>query len=212
MRGYAAVVLAGGAARRMGGVDKPAMLVGGRPMRDRVLAAVADAAPRIVVGPGVELPSGVLATREEPAGGGPVAALAAGLAHPGLAEAVEVAVLAADLPLLTSAAVTELRRALAADGALDPAERADGACFRDETGRRQHLCGVWRVGALRRAVATLTDRRGGALAGASMRMLIDGLVVREVSPLGGTASGSGAPPWFDCDTDDDVRRAEEWVK
>ncbi|MEV1145384.1 NTP transferase domain-containing protein, partial [Micromonospora sp. NPDC049799] len=51
MGGYAAVVLAGGAARRMGGTDKPARPVAGRPMRDRVLAAVPDADPRILVGP-----------------------------------------------------------------------------------------------------------------------------------------------------------------
>ncbi|PWU56748.1 hypothetical protein DLE60_25700, partial [Micromonospora globispora] len=42
---YAAVVLTGGAARRMGGVDKPARPVGGRPMLHRVLAAVAAAEP-----------------------------------------------------------------------------------------------------------------------------------------------------------------------
>ncbi|MGW5673394.1 NTP transferase domain-containing protein, partial [Micromonospora sp. NPDC003776] len=47
---YAAVVLSGGAARRMGGVDKPARPVGGRPMLHRVLAAVADADQRLVVG------------------------------------------------------------------------------------------------------------------------------------------------------------------
>lgn len=77
---YAAVVLAGGAARRMGGVDKPALPVGGRPMRDRVLAAVADAAPRVLVGPAGAVPPGVRVTREDPPGGGPVAAAAAGLA------------------------------------------------------------------------------------------------------------------------------------
>ena len=80
MVGLAAVVLTGGAARRMGGVDKPAIPVAGRSMRDRVLTAVASAAPRVVVGPAVDLPPGVLATREEPPGGGPVAATAAGLA------------------------------------------------------------------------------------------------------------------------------------
>ncbi|MYQ48709.1 NTP transferase domain-containing protein, partial [Streptomyces sp. SID4985] len=34
---YDAVVLAGGAARRLGGADKPGVRVGGRPLLDRVL-------------------------------------------------------------------------------------------------------------------------------------------------------------------------------
>ncbi|MEW2443059.1 molybdenum cofactor guanylyltransferase, partial [Micromonospora marina] len=113
MTGYAAIVLAGGAARRMGGVDKPARAVGGRSMLHRVLGAVADADQRIVVGSSGPAPEGVRTTREEPPGGGPVAATAAGLAllDPGT---TTVAVLAADLPLLTTAAVAGLRRALAA--------------------------------------------------------------------------------------------------
>ncbi|MEH1164962.1 NTP transferase domain-containing protein [Micromonospora sp. CPCC 205539] len=198
---YAAVVLAGGAARRMGGVDKPALPVGGRPMRDRVLAAVADAAPRVLVGPTDAVPPGVRLTREDPAGGGPVAAAAAGLAllDPGT---TLVALLAADLPLLTRAAIGELLTHL-----VDEERPADGACFVDANGRRQSLCGVWRVAALRSGLARLTAERGGSLARAPVRALLADLVVREVP-----WSGDGPPPWFDCDTDEDVRRAEEWAR
>ncbi|MFF1746700.1 NTP transferase domain-containing protein, partial [Streptomyces mirabilis] len=46
---YDAVVLAGGAARRLGGADKPGLRVGGRPLLDRVLAACATAATTVVV-------------------------------------------------------------------------------------------------------------------------------------------------------------------
>ncbi|MBO0869424.1 MAG: NTP transferase domain-containing protein, partial [Micromonosporaceae bacterium] len=61
--GYAAVILAGGAGRRLGGLAKPALTVGGTRMVDRVLAAVADAGPRVVVAPGdLPLPAGVLRT------------------------------------------------------------------------------------------------------------------------------------------------------
>src|SRR5690349_16484199 len=80
--GYAAIVLAGGGGRRLGGAAKPTLEVAGVPMLARVLDAVADASTRVVVGPdGLAglLPDGVLLTREEPAGGGPVAALWAGL-------------------------------------------------------------------------------------------------------------------------------------
>ncbi|MFG2056271.1 molybdenum cofactor guanylyltransferase [Micromonospora sp. NPDC048930] len=196
---YAAVVLSGGAARRMGGVDKPARPIGGRPMLHRVLAAVADAAPRIVVGPAGPVPEGVRVTREDPPGGGPVAATAAGLAllDP---TTTTVALLAADLPLLTPAAVAALL------GALD-GSTADGACYLDGDGRRQQLCGVWRIAALRAAVDRLAAERGGTVDGAPVRRLLAGMAVREVS-----WSGSGPPPWFDCDTDEDVRRAEEWTR
>ncbi|WNM42009.1 molybdenum cofactor guanylyltransferase [Micromonospora halotolerans] len=199
MTAYAAVVLSGGAARRMGGVDKPARPVGGRPMLHRVLAAVADAGERIVVGPAGPVPEGVRVTREEPPGGGPVAGTAAGLAllDPGTST---VALLAADLPLLTPAAVAELRSAL--DGSA-----AGVACYVDDGGRRQQLCAVWRVSALRAALDRLAAQRGGTVDGAPVRGLLAGTTVREVS-----WSGSGPPPWFDCDTDEDVRRAEEWTR
>src|SRR3954469_15553631 len=76
--GFAAVVLAGGAARRMGGADKPALPVAGQSMLIRVLAAVHDADPRVVVGlVPPDLPVQVHSTREDPPGGGPVAAAAA---------------------------------------------------------------------------------------------------------------------------------------
>ncbi|MDG4806859.1 NTP transferase domain-containing protein [Micromonospora sp. WMMD1120] len=194
------MVLAGGAARRMGGVDKPARPVGGWPMRDRVLSAVDDATPRVLVGPPDGVPPGVLTVREQPPGGGPVAATAAGLALLG-PETDVVALLAADLPLLTRSAIGDLLNHLAAAHG-----DADGACFVDGDGRRQSLCGVWRVAALRAALDRLADERGG-LTGAPVRGLLTDLVVREVR-----WSGDGPPPWFDCDTDEDVRRAEEWAR
>src|SRR4051794_17332844 len=75
---YAAVVLAGGRAARLGGQAKPQLAVGGRPMLATVLAAVADAEPRVVVGPPQPVPGGVLVVREEPPRGGPGAALRPG--------------------------------------------------------------------------------------------------------------------------------------
>ncbi len=73
--GFAAVVLAGGAARRMGGADKPTIPVAGQSMLTRVLAAVHDADPQVVVGRvPPDLPVPVASTTEQPPGGGPVAA------------------------------------------------------------------------------------------------------------------------------------------
>ena len=193
------MVLAGGAARRMGGADKPTLPVGGQSMLTRVLAAVHDADPRIVVGPvPPDLPVPVHSTREEPPGGGPVAATAAGLALvPD--DVTFTALLAADLPLLTGEAIDVLR--LTAESA-----PMQGAVYRDAEGRRQMLCGVWRTKALREAIDRLEERRGD-LRGASVRELMDFLRVAEVS-----WRRPGPPPWFDCDTDDDLRAAEEWAR
>ncbi len=185
-------------------------------MLARVLAAVAEAGVRIVVGPaGLVLPSEVVRTREEPPGGGPVPALAAGLAalqrvgDPGQRWPV-VALLAADLPLLTASAVHALRAALT-----DPPEGAgvpDGVVFVDETGRRQHLCGVWRTEPLRRRLADLAQQRGD-LAGVALRDLLGALRVAEirVAEIRATGREPARVPWYDCDTEADVQRAQELI-
>ncbi|HWS38814.1 MAG TPA: NTP transferase domain-containing protein [Actinoplanes sp.] len=199
MGGFAAVVLAGGAARRMGGADKPTLTVAGQSMLTRVLAAVHDADPRVVVGriPG-DFPVPVHVTREDPAGGGPVAAAAAGVAL--VPERVTyTALLAADLPLLTGEAIDVLRLTL-------ESAPMDGALYRDADGHLQLLCGVWRTARLRAALQQLTAVRGG-LHGAPVRALLEHARVAEVS-----WRRPGPPPWFDCDTDDDLRTAEEWAR
>jgi molybdopterin-guanine dinucleotide biosynthesis protein A len=190
---FGAVVLAGGAGRRLGGRDKPAVAVGGVPMLARVLEAVRDASPRIIVGPDrVGLPAGVRCVLEQPSGMGPVAALAA--AAP-LVTAERLALLAADLPGLTADAVRLL------DGKL-AGSRVDGAVFVDDGGRRQLLCGVWYTRALHDRLAAI-----GEPAGRSLRDLVAPLRVAEVTWI-----GDGLPPWFDCDTDEDLRRAGEYLR
>ncbi len=174
---YDAVVLAGGAARRLGGVDKPALEVGGCTLLARVVGAVDDAASTVVVGPERPLPRPVRWVSEEPAGGGPVAALAAGLS---LVTSDWTALLAADLPFLDQGAVRALRRA-AVDGA--------GALLVDDQDRDQLLVGVWRTEALRTA---LPDVVGGA----ALRAVLLPLAPRRLR-LAGRA-------WFDCDTQDDL--------
>jgi molybdopterin-guanine dinucleotide biosynthesis protein A len=198
VRGFAAIVLAGGAGRRLGGAAKPALPVAGHSMLDRVLHAVADAVPVVVVGKQLaELPAGVLTTVEQPPGSGPVAATAAGVAllpH----DTADVALLAADLPFLTSQAIARLRHQLSAS-------TVDGVLYVDGDGRRQLLCGVWRAPSLRAALERMFAER--ELAGGSMRALSAGLDVGEVA-----WAEPGPPPWFDCDTDEDLRQAEEWAR
>lgn len=204
------VILAGGSARRLGGLPKPALVVAGVPMIRRVLDAVSDATARIVVGPSdLPVPPDVTVVRERPPGGGPVAAIAAGFEAIQPSRDGRVAVLSGDLPLLTRESVAALRSALST---------ADGAVYVDGDGRRQWLCGVWRTEALRDRLAGLASTRG-SLAGASLRELLTPtriVDVRadmvEVSPrIVDVPFEVPMPPWFDCDTEDDIRRAEEWL-
>jgi molybdopterin-guanine dinucleotide biosynthesis protein A len=160
-------------------------------MLDRVLDAVVDAVPRVVVGPdSLMLPPGVLRVSEQPPGGGPVAALAAGLSTVDKGRAGMVAVLAADLPFLTRQAVAELRLR----------STVDGAVYVDGDGRRQLLCGVWRTAALRRRLDEIPRHHGAAL-----RDLLAGLSVVEV-----VHQTDGPPPWYDCDSPEELDRAERW--
>jgi molybdenum cofactor guanylyltransferase len=183
---YTAVVLAGGRAARLGGQAKPQLVVGDRPMLATVLDAVADAAARIVVGPPQPVPADVVLVREQPPGGGPVAALRAGLAE---VRTDVVAVLAGDLPFLTSALITGLRTRLTRDGAL----------VLDEAGRDQLLLGVWRTAALRAAVADATGPT-------SLRKVFEPLAVRRLRPA--VVPGT-PPPWTDCDTPAELARARQ---
>ena len=181
---YAAVVLAGGRAARMGGQAKPQLDVGGRSLLGAVLAAVPDASPRIVVGPPQPVPADVLVVREDPPRGGPVAATRAGLAY---VPTDVVALLAGDLPFLTGALVRALRERLTGDGVL----------VVDDTGRDQLLLGVWRTAALRAAVADVAGPT-------SVRRALAPLAVRRLRPE--VAPGQ-PPPWTDCDTPADLARA-----
>ncbi len=162
------MVLAGGAARRLGGVDKPRLTVGGRTLLDRVLVACTGARRTVVVGPG-ESAGEVRWTREQPPGGGPVAAVAAGLAA-GAGTAPVLLLLAADLPFLDAATVRRLVAAVT--GPVQAAVLVDGQ------GREQPLVGAYRSDALRAALAGL-----GEPAGQPLRRLVGGLrTVRLADP------------------------------
>lgn len=193
---YDVVVLTGGRAARLGGVAKPGLLVGGVPIAARVLAAVPDAARRIVVGEPVAGVAVDVVTREEPAGGGPVAGLAAGLAE---VTAPVVAVLGGDLPFVTAGVVRDLR------SALGPGVSA--AMLVDGSGRDQYLCAVWSVPALRAALAAVRAERVDGLAGMPLRVVVaaaGGSVVRR-------RAGQHPPAWFDCDTEQDLAIARNWA-
>ncbi|MFG3202268.1 NTP transferase domain-containing protein [Streptomyces sp. NPDC048192] len=189
---YDAVVLAGGAARRLGGADKPGLRVGGRALLDRVLAACADAGTTVVVADRRPTARPVLWAREEPPGAGPVAALEAGLRLTGAEHAV---VLSADLPFLRPATLRRLLAALGDTG-------ADGALLTDADGRDQPLVAAYRTAVLRRELAALAAGPDG-LNGLPLRRLTGALKLTRVpDPLAS----------FDCDTWDDLVNARARIR
>jgi molybdopterin-guanine dinucleotide biosynthesis protein A len=202
-------VLAGGTSRRWGGRDKTAAGLGGVPVLVHatlaavhgVLAARGFAPGRVVVVAGSDHParpevarslpggSDLAWTREEPAGGGPVAGLAAGLRslepRPGTA-----VVVAGDLPF-GGDAVPRLLTALAAGN-------ADAALGVDPSGRRQPLLGAYRTAPLGTALAA------GDPAGRSLRSLVAGLAVVQVPVTEREA--------YDLDTPQDLAAAEHLLR
>ena len=178
---FDAIILAGGSARRLGGVDKPAVEIDGVPLLDRVLGACVEAASMVVVGPPRPTAIPVLWTRESPPGGGPVPALAAGLAS-GSSEFVVV--LAADLPFLDPPAI----------GTLLAAVTTDAAVYTDTAGKDQLLAAAFRRTALTAALDAIAEPSGSRLAA----VFGDLSVTRVPDTRGVTA---------DCDTWDAIAEA-----
>jgi molybdopterin-guanine dinucleotide biosynthesis protein A len=190
--GYDAVVLAGGAARRLGGTDKPGVRVGGRALLDRVLAACGGARRTVVVAAPRPTARPVTWAREDPAGGGPLAALDAGLRR---TTAEHVVVLSADLPFLQEPTVGRLLHALRTSG-------CDGALLTDPGGRDQPLVAAYRTPRLREELALLAGRHG-ALTGLPLRRLTAELnLTRILDPVAS----------FDCDTWDDIATARARIR
>ncbi len=209
MGSLAAIVIAGGEARRFG-ADKLALRdEEGRSLLEVTVAGVAQVAdPVIVVGPerpgfrqldDPGTPSSVVQlaetdrggqaaivwTREDPPGGGPCAALIAGLARvPD--EATHVAVLAGDAPA-GGAAVTALRQVI---------DDAAAAVVTDPSGREQPMTAVYAVTPLRAAVAAYGDGRD-----MSIRQVLDDLRPQTVVAIIDQWSASA-----DIDLPDDAGR------
>lgn len=181
-----AVVLAGGRGSRLGAPSKPDFVVAGRRLLDVALSAVGGARRTVVVGPG-PVPPGVLLTREEPPFGGPVEAVAAGLAalpdH-----APWTLLLACDLP----GAEAGVARLLASD----PGPDVDGVCLRDQDDRLQWLLGCYRTDAL---LGRLADRGDPPLTA----------MYRLLQPLRLVGLDAAPELTHDVDTPHD---AEDWVR
>jgi molybdopterin-guanine dinucleotide biosynthesis protein A/uridine kinase len=176
LRRVTAVVLAGGASRRFR-PDKLAEPLDGEPLLDRVLASLPERVETvIVVGAAREVIRPVIFTSEEPAGGGPAAALVAGLRR-ALDEASDAIVtLPGDAPLAGKAASILLSR-------LESEPSTEAVVGVDASGREQPLQLALRPAAARNVVETAGP--SGA-AGLSARRLLDalrpGLVTQRLEP------------------------------
>lgn len=181
MTAPALVVLAGGAARRMGGADKTAAVVRGATLLEHALGAVPDARTVVAVGPPRETRGPVTWTREDPPGSGPAAALQAGLAAAGDGPVV---LLAADLPR-----AADLAAALLADGA-----DVDRVVV-DQDGRAQ-----W-TAVLLSAASARALREAPPATDAALHALVEPLAPTPVTvPLGATR---------DVDTPEDLQDWKE---
>ena len=158
MKAFDAVILAGGRGERLGGADKAAVVIDGVTLLERVVTAAGDADRVVCVGPERDTSRPVRWTREQPPGGGPVAALAAGFE---LVEEPIVVVLAVDLPFVTPDVVTSL---------VDRLGDAVSALAADSAGIHQPLLAAYRTEALRGRLRSLGDPGG-----ASMKSLVAGL-------------------------------------
>ena len=153
------VILAGGGASRMGGADKPGLVVGGTPMLVSVAqaAAAAGTSRLIVVGPlrsgavqdaltalAARRPGWLACVREEPPGQGPVAGLRRGFAE---VSAPWLVLLAADLPFVTG-------RHLTAMLSVAVSTPTAGVVLAEADGRPQWLSGCWRASQIRAALAS----------------------------------------------------------
>jgi molybdenum cofactor guanylyltransferase len=122
---WTAAILAGGRGRRLGGIDKSALQVGGRSILDRQLALVRQITPHIlIVGShgGAPAAAGIRTVPDRVAGAGALGGLYTALME---ATTDQVLVMACDMPFVTIPLLAEL----AARGA-----HADAVMPRDDRG------------------------------------------------------------------------------
>lgn len=194
-RPFVAVILAGGRARRLGGIAKTRLPLAGASALDRVLAASADAV-RIVVGPADDLQPDerTIIVREDPPFGGPVAALARALEEIGTrhllpTDSGEVAVLGGDMPHLRPRTLEALRTG----------DHRRVRTTIDASGHLQYLCALWPYPRLRAALDAATVDGADAVSMRALYAQLEDLEIERVAIDPGDVE--------DIDTPADLQRA-----
>ena len=186
------MVLTGGRSSRFGS-DKSLARIGGKSSLEWIVGAVPQEMLIIIVGPEptlpLEHPAGVHVLREEPAGGGPVAGLWAGLQA---TASDQILLVATDMPFvlphLLSLEIIDL-------------ESTDAILYRDPEGFLQPLAGVYETAALQRRFSEIGDPSGQ-----SMRQFVSGLKVHEL-PMGKEL----ADTFLDIDTPEQLSAANTYA-
>jgi molybdopterin-guanine dinucleotide biosynthesis protein A len=163
---WTAAILAGGQARRLGGIDKGALPIGSASILERQLALVRGLTPHVLVVAGTRSPLGADAARVVPdriRGAGALGGIYTALVE---APTEQVLVIACDMPFLTAPFLARLA---------DAGRTSEVAVPRDNRGRHP-LCASYH----RRIAEQLKSRidRGELRVGDAL----EGLTVREIGP------------------------------
>jgi molybdopterin-guanine dinucleotide biosynthesis protein A len=188
---WTAAILAGGNGRRLGGIDKSTLPIGGTTIRDRQLAVLRPATPHILIVTSDERryrDAGVRIVRDRIAGAGAIGGLYTALVE---APTDVVVVIACDMPFLTASFLTRLAT-LGAD--------ADVVLPRDAAGLHP-LCGAWRRAAAPHLRTRIEQGR--------LRILdaLDGLSVHEIPPGEVAAFDADGRLLLNVNTPEDYARA-----
>jgi len=191
--GVAAVVLAGGQARRMGGGDKALVMLAGRPLLAHVMDRIGPQVRLLAInanGDGARFGLDVPVVPDVTAGGlGPLAGVLTAMDWAAVQGADRVLTVAVDTPFLP---VDLVDRMLAVDAPVVLARTADGW---------QGTTGLWSVSLRDRLRADLTD---GA------RKVTDwALAMGAVAAL---CPAGTPPPFFNVNTPDDLLQAAAWLE
>lgn len=181
--GFCAVVLAGGTAVRMDGVDKAGVEHAGRTLLAHVLDALVDADEVVVVGEQVLTERPVTFVREDPPYGGPVAGFLAGI-DALLRRPRTIGLVAVDMPGVSPGTFRRLREA---------GRDHDGAFLRDAHHDRRQLCGVVDAARIEAVRPDLEHRHGMA-----MHRLLHDLDLVDVAARG--QEGTDVDTWEDLRT------------
>ena len=186
------IVLCGGTSRRLAGLDKTRESLAGTTVMDHLLDSLPSGWEVVCVGEQRPTTRPVSWCREAPAGGGPVAGIAAGLDHldhlgqPGAETCV---VVAGDMPFASPAIPALLDM-------LDARPELGAVVATDPDGRRQPLLAAYRCGMLRAALPHEP-------AGARLLSVVEKLTMGTLS--------CAAQVTHDVDTPDALERARHIV-
>ena len=183
------IVLSGGTSSRFG-ADKSQAILGNQQLIHHSLTGIPKEFEIIIVGADpLFTPASYRCIQESPAGGGPVAGIAAALE---LCESEIVGVLATDMPFAGAHMIHLLSAMTSQD---------DAIMFVDSKGFKQSLAALYRRESLENALTKIGDPHG-----ASMRTLISELNIHEVH-----MSPEIEKAMIDVDTPDDLVVAIEYL-